>query len=155
MKWRATWAIFGAGLVAWLVIIGRAASPSVAYLPAIAAGPSPTPFDASLIKLVDQDCGFVNAVSTTDGRVFVDYQTRPDGKVHMTEFINNQLVPRSSPFAIVAPAPAAELPGPKQGSVSQVVVGNALLTFYTGRADNDPSGPFFVWVLIEPIPVKP
>lgn len=105
-----------------------------------------------LVKLVDQDCGFVNAVATPDGRIFVDYQTRPDGKVHLTEQVGDQLRERAILTDTVAVAPSSVLPGPKQGSVSQVVVGGELRTYFTGREEGDPSGPFLVWVLIEPIP---
>lgn len=142
-----------------LRLVYAALSPA-AYMPTVRNGqaaPTPTPaFHARLVKLVDQDCGFVNAVAY-GGRVFVDYQTRPDGKVHLTEQIGDVLLARPEPPFSLAPliAPQTELPGPKQGSVSQIIVGNQLRTYFTGRAADDPSGPFFVWVLIEPIPPPP
>lgn len=105
-----------------------------------------------LIKLVDHDCGFVNAVATADGRVFVAYQTRPDGHVHLTEQIGDALRERTVLTDTVALAPLATLPGPKQGSVSQVIVGGELRTYFTGREEGDETGPFLVWVLIEPVP---
>lgn len=109
-----------------------------------------------LVKLVDHDAGFVNAVATSDCRYFVDYQTRPDGHVHLTEQIGDVLVPRQVLTDTLTLAPqATELPGPKQGAVSQVTCGGELRTYFTGRAIGDLSGPFYVWVLIEPVPPLP
>lgn len=147
MKHRITitlllWALLGYAMA-------HAAAPAVRLLfPHVANGAIQT----RLIKLVDQDCGFVNAVATSDGRVFVDYQTRPDGHVHLTEQIGDALRERAVLTDTVALAPQSTLPGPKQGSVSQVIVGGELRTYFTGRAEGDPSGPFLVWVLVEPIP---
>lgn len=151
----ATWFIFGVGIVAWLVIIARAASPSTNYVPVIANGPSPTPVNVQLIQLVNQDCGLVNAVATVDGRIFVDYTVRPASVVVTTEYIGGALIPRAASHTIAGVEPEGTLPGPKQGSVSQVVIGPVLYTFFTGRATDDTTGPFFLWVLIEPVPAKP
>ena len=138
------------------VFIAQAAPVNRLLFPTIANG-APQP---RLIKLIDHDAGAVNAVATPDCRYFVDWQSRPDGTVYATEHIGDRLVPRAvavvSATAVLAPQ-ASDLPGPKQGSVSQVVCGGELRTYFTGRAEGEPSGPFFVWVLIEPIPplVKP
>lgn len=137
-------------LVLFLVqfALAHAADVTRLFFPHVANGAVQT----RLIKLVDQDCGFVNAVATPDGRIFVDYQTRPDGKVHLTEQVGDQLRERAILTDTVALAPLSVLPGPKQGSVSQVVLPGELRTYFTGREEGDPSGPFYVWLLIEPIP---
>lgn len=106
----------------------------------------------SLVKLVDHDCGFVTAVNV-GGHFFVGYQTRPDGHVHIAEDIGDKLVEVADPALARALSPHFELPGPKQGSLSLVSDGGYIRAYFTGRAEDDPSGPFFVWRYRFPVPV--
>ena len=142
-----------ASLIAFLIGtalgIAAAVAPARLFFPHVANGAVTT----RLVKLIDHDAGFVNAVATPDCRYFVDYQTRPDGHVHLTEQVGDVLISRQVLTDTLALAPAAaELPGPKQGAVSQTACGGEIRTYFTGRAPDDLSGPFYVWVLIEPIP---
>lgn len=137
--------------VVFAFLLGQAAAaptPIRAFFPAVHNGAVAT----RLVKLVDHDAGSVNAVATPDCRYFVDYQTRPDGHVHLTEQVGDILRERDVLTDTLAMAPLGALPGPKQGAVSQVTCGGELRTYFTGRAPDDLSGPFFVWVLIEPVP---
>jgi hypothetical protein len=126
----------------------QAVAPSALQLPVVGAQVAA---GTSLVKLVDQDCGFVSAVNV-GGRFFVGYQTRPDGHVHIAEDTGEKLVPVTDPTLVRALSPAFELPGPKQGSLSLVGDGTYIRAYYTGRDASDPSGPFFVWRLRFPEP---
>lgn len=110
----------------------------------------------SLTKMVDADCGFVAASLSPNGRIFVAYQTRPDGTVYLAEdkgphFAKIDIPPIGAP-PIIQPQGDDGLPGPKQGSASIVVVNGVMHVYYTGRAEGDLTGPFYVWRLTMPVP---
>lgn len=107
--------------------------------------------------LVPHDTGFVNAVRV-QGRFYVGYQLRPQGQVVVAEDTPTGLVPLPEPSDLLTralaitntidPDPRLSLPGPKQGSLSMVEDGSSIRMYYTGRAPEDPDGPFYVWRLI-------
>lgn len=134
--------------------LSHAAAPSI-RLPIVGAQIAQ---GAKLDKLVDRDCGFVSALSI-DGRFFVGYQTRPDGHVHIAEDLGDRLVDVADPALAQTlrqlVAPSFDLPGPKQGSLSMVADGQYIRAYFTGRAADDPSGPFYVWRYRFPVPARP
>lgn len=145
---RRYWPIIVAVLLS--ITIANAAPVSRLFFPVIAQGAT----QPTLTRLVDQDCGLVNATLAPDGRIFVAYQTRPDGTVYLTEDVGDHLQKITVPItqaASLAPA-GSDLPGPKQGSVSQIVKGGMLHVYFTGRASDDPTGPFYVWRLVMSVP---
>lgn len=112
---------------------------------------------ASLDRMVDVDCGFVTATAAPDGRIFVAYQTRPDGTVWLAEdkgpyFAKIAIPPVNAPPIIQPQGDDDGLPGPKQGSASVVVIGGVMRVYFTGRAVGDLTGPFYVWRLTMPVP---
>lgn len=131
----------------------QAAAPQHTHLPTIGNQAQPS---VNLTKMVDQDCGFVEAWPTDDGRIFVAYQTRPSGTVYLAEDKGDYLakidIPPVGAPPIIQPGADDGLPGPKQGSVSLFERDGVLYIYYTGRAEGDLTGPFYLWRLTMPVP---
>lgn len=147
----ATWAILGAGLVAWMVIVARAASPSSAYLPAVQSAPVATTCDGKA-PLLDQDTGDLDVVLDTFGRFLVAYQDRAHGsRIKVDQHIGAGLTPLPALVALsIVAAPSFSPDGPKQGSVALVALpGGRTRMYYTQRKlDDTPNeGPYGIWCL--------
>lgn len=144
-----------AALLVFMLSYTAYAAPAPLRLPIVGASMQPS---VSLTRLVDVDCGFVTATAAPDGRIFVAYQTRPDGTVWLAEdkgdYLAKIAIPPIGMPPIIQPQGDDGLPGPKQGSASIVVVGSVMHVYYTGRAEGDLSGPFYVWRLTMPVPSK-
>jgi len=144
---NATWAILGAGIVAWLVILARAASSNVAYAPLVrAAVATPTPIATTIVTLNPDDSTFVSAAASPGGCVFLSYIDRAHGnKLLLVQDVGTHLIDVPLPAAVQSIAtdrPAFAAPGDKQADGAIEIAGQVLSLYYTSRDTGDPTGPF-------------
>jgi hypothetical protein len=143
----------------------RTALLTLAALPVAAAAPVPRQFlpivrqqgAYSIVPLIESDTTFISAVNVPGTtRVLLSYIDRGHGnRLVVVEDVGDHVENIPLPpiaLAGLALAPAFSPPGPKQADGFLLIVGGELRLYYSSRAEDDPSGPFWLWRLTMAVP---
>lgn len=156
VKWQEIVIFVLLSVMFWMVLTDVSASDqSSKFLPVVQGTPFavPTTCDASA-PILDQDTGALSAEMDIAGRFIIAYQDRAHGSlIHVAQHVGAGLVDLPGPTQAVSAvvgsgSPSFSPPGPKQGPMSLVSMGNGKSRmYYTQRKSGDETGPYGIWCL--------